>query len=219
MASIVVFAGGFGSGKSEIALNWALRRSAESEKVILADLDLVNPYVVSRSVKNKLESKGVRVIAPHDELSFSDVPSIPSEILGLLHEDNELIIDLAGDEVGSRVMGFLHSNISEESNCEFYLVINPYRPFASNLEGILTLKELLESAAHRRFTGIISNPNLMAETNEEIIRKGHRLVEYYAREMDLPIRFLTVEDEFYRILKPEYKDLLECIQLYLKPTF
>lgn len=218
MANVVIFAGGFGSGKSELVLNYAIKKKDQSAHVILADLDLVNPYFVSRDIRSGLENMGIRVVAPGGELSFGDVPSIPAEMIGLLRQDNDMIIDLAGDEVGSLVLGYL-SRYVKDRNYEFYLVINPYRPFAQDLESVMELKQLLEGAAHIPFTGIASNPNLLGETTLETIRAGHEKVRAYAREMNLPIRYLTVETKFYDPLVKEYGEVLQKINLYLKPDW
>lgn len=218
MAKVIIFAGGFGSGKSELVLNYAIQRSQKTANLILADLDLVNPYFASRDMRNSLEARGIRLVAPGGELSFGDVPSIPAETIGLLRGNDEIIIDLAGDEVGSLVLGYL-SRYIKDSDYQFYLVLNPYRPFAQDLESVVELKQLLEGAAHMPFTGLVSNPNLMGETGLDTIRAGHQMVLTYAQAIQLPIRCLTVEDKFYNPLGNEYGEILQAIKLYLKPDW
>ena len=41
---LTLFAGHYGSGKTNIAVNYALHLAAEGKKVCIADLDIVNPY-------------------------------------------------------------------------------------------------------------------------------------------------------------------------------
>ncbi len=218
MGKIVIFAGGFGSGKSEIALNYALTRKSADTDVILADLDLVNPYFASRDVRNYLESKSIRVVAPSGALSFGDVPAVPGEIIGLLGLDNEFVIDLAGDEVGSLVAGYL-SRYVKARPYEFLMVINPYRPFAQDLDSIKEMVHMLEGAAHLKFTGIVSNPNLLGETTAAIIRQGHARVLEYAQAVNIPVAFLTVTNQFYQELNSEYGELMHIIDLYLRPDW
>ena len=43
-ARILVLVGNYGSGKTEISLNLALKLARRGEKVTLVDLDIVNPY-------------------------------------------------------------------------------------------------------------------------------------------------------------------------------
>lgn len=218
MAKVTIFAGGFGSGKSELAINYALERSRYVDSIILADLDLVNPYFAARDVRDLLEARGIRLLAPAGELSYADVPGIPSEIIGILRGPDEVIIDVAGDEVGSMVLGYL-SRYIKDRDYVFYLVLNPYRPFARDLVSVMELKQLLEGAAHLNFTGLISNPNLMVETNPEIIRSGQQMVLDYAQAMRLPLCYITVEARFWGDLVHEYGKILKPITLYLKPEW
>ncbi|HPF20378.1 MAG TPA: hypothetical protein PLC88_03485 [Syntrophomonas sp.] len=218
MATVTIFAGGFGSGKSELAINYALDISHFADNVILADLDLVNPYFASRNVKDMLEARGIKLLAPAGELSLGDVPSVPPEIIGFLREDVEIVIDVAGDEVGAMVLGYL-SRYIKDSDYRFYLVLNPYRPFAGNLDLVMELRVLLENAANLTFTGLISNPNLMAETNPDLIRNGHHIVTAYAQAMQLPVSWLAAEDQFYDDLVHDFGKDLQPITRYLRPAW
>ncbi|MEN6327219.1 MAG: hypothetical protein ABFD18_13595 [Syntrophomonas sp.] len=220
MGNIIVFAGGFGSGKSEIALNFALdaaKKPSTGGEIILADLDLVNPFFASREAKNQLEEHGVRLLGPRDDLLFGDVPQLPPEIIGIIRQNNEMYIDLAGDEVGSLVLGYLSNFLKNRDNLDFLMVLNPYRPFARDLANVESLKNMLEAASKTRITGIISNPNLVEETDIETIMSGHAKVQDYADNMHIPLRYLIVEAKFYDRLLPQYGTLLKKINLYLRP--
>ncbi len=217
MGSLAIFAGGFGSGKSEVAVNFAIDMASTSQKTVLADLDLVNPFFASRDAREKLISDNIRLVAPSGELAFGDVPNLPTKIIALMKQDNDMLIDLAGDEVGSLVIGYLSKLVMERGNYEFYLVINPYRPFAGELGSIKELKELLEKAGLIKFTGIISNPNMVEETNLDLVLKGHRRVVNFAAELELPVKYLTVEERVYNCLPHEYHNIAKIIKLYLRP--
>lgn len=217
MGSLAIFAGGFGSGKSEVAINFAIDMAGKSQKIVLADLDLVNPFFASRDAREKLMSENIRLVAPSGELAFGDVPNLPTEIIALMKQDNDMLIDLAGDEVGSLVIGYLSKLVMERGNYEFYLVINPYRPFAGELESIKELRRLLEKAGLIKFTGIISNPNMVEETNLNLVLKGHQRVVEFAAKLELPVKYLTVEDRIYNYLPYEYRSIAKKITLYLRP--
>ncbi len=219
MGNITVFAGGFGSGKSEVALNYAFKRAEQSADVILADLDLVNPYFASRDLRDKLEQAGIRLVAPSGELAFSDVPAIPGEIIGLIRQDNNMVMDLAGDEVGSLVLGYLSKYVAVHQNYELLLVLNPYRPFAQDIKSVVFLRDQLEASAHLKFTGIVSNPNLIGETSPDIIRRGHAKVLGFGKALDIPVSYLTIERKFYAELFPDYGETLQVINLYLRPEW
>ncbi len=216
MGKITIFSGGFGSGKSEIALNYALAKHTHDHQVILADLDFVNPFFVSRDLKDSLLQKGIKLLSPEGDLFFGDVPQIPPHMISYLKQDMNMVLDIAGDEVGALVLGYLSQDVKNR-DYEFLLVLNPYRPFARELNDVLNLKNKLEKASRLHFTGIVSNPNLVEETTEEIIAKGHRRVVDYATALDLPLRFLTVEEKFFAAFSPEYKSILKKITLYLRP--
>jgi Mrp family chromosome partitioning ATPase len=217
LGSITVLSGGFGSGKTEIAINMALDTAEKVNNVILADLDLVNPYFASRDAKKYLDERGVRLLAPKGELSLGDLPSVPPEIMGFVKQNNNLIIDLAGDEVGALVLGYISNIVRHRNNMEFLMVINPYRPFASQLSDLAELKALLEGAAHLNFTGIVSNPNLVEETDIDVIINGHRKVEQYADKLKIPIRCLAVQEKFFAQLVPTYGKKLKKLKLFLRP--
>lgn len=219
MGRITIFAGGFGSGKSEIALNYALNEAKIETNIILADLDMVNPYFVSRQLKDILIPAGVRLLAPEGDLSFGDVPAVPREIIGLVKQDNYMVMDVAGDEVGCNVLRYLHKHIITRPDYEFILVLNPYRPFSQDLESVILLRDQLESASGLKFSAIVSNPNLMSDSNCEIIRRGHEKVESYSKALGIPIKCLTIEKKFYRKLFSHYGDLLKVIKLFLMPDW
>ena len=219
MGNITIFAGGFGSGKTEIALNFAIDRAREVKGVVLADLDIINPYFVSRDVKTELQENGIRLIAPGGELAFGDVPNIPAEIIGLIKQENDMVIDLAGDESGALILRYLNEYITDRQNYDLYMVLNPYRPFSSDLESVMELKNMLERTSRIKFNGIISNPNLVEESNIDVIVDGHLKVLGFGKWLNLPVKYLTVEQQFYQQLFPKYGELLKGIKIYLRPDW
>ena len=57
---IVLLSGHYGSGKTNIAVNLALRMKAAREKVAIADFDIVNPYFRTKDSQAELEKAGIR---------------------------------------------------------------------------------------------------------------------------------------------------------------
>ncbi len=218
MATVTIFVGGFGSGKSELAINYALESSLFADNIILADLDLNHPYSAYRDVRDRLEARGIRVLAPVGGQSRGDMLGLHPEIIEALQSNDEIIIDVAGDEVGSMVLSYL-SHYIKDSDYNFYLVLNPYRALAHSLEGVMELRLFLESASHLTLTGLISNPNVMDETSPEMIRNGHQIVMQYAWAMRLPVSWLSAEEKFYTDLIHEYGRDLQPITRYLKPEW
>ena len=69
----LVITGNYGSGKTEISLNLALKASAEG-KTTLVDLDIVNPYFRSGEKAIEMEKAGIRVLMPTYALPYGEVP-------------------------------------------------------------------------------------------------------------------------------------------------
>ena len=55
MKRITLFAGHYGSGKTNIALNYARMLKRAGEKVAIADLDIVNPYFRTKDSAQDLQ--------------------------------------------------------------------------------------------------------------------------------------------------------------------
>lgn len=60
---IHIFTGHFGSGKTEVALNFALQEKKKGEDVVIVDLDIVNPYFRTNDARNVLMKNGIKVVA------------------------------------------------------------------------------------------------------------------------------------------------------------
>jgi hypothetical protein len=81
---INIFCGGFGAGKTEVAVNFSLRMREQGRRVSIADLDIVNLYFRSREVRKELQSQGIEVIVPGGALANADLPIIVPEIKGAI---------------------------------------------------------------------------------------------------------------------------------------
>ena len=75
-----VLTGNYGSGKTELALNIALRLAGAGKKVTLVDLDIVNPYFRSAEKAAEMEAAGIRVLMPTFAMTTVDIPALPAEI-------------------------------------------------------------------------------------------------------------------------------------------
>lgn len=200
---IQIFVGGFGSGKTEIAINYSFQLRRKYKQVAIVDLDIVNPYFRTREARDSLKLQEIRLIAPEKEMAYADLPLISPEIKGLLQNANyHVILDVGGDEVGSIVLGTF-SSILQDLDYEMSMVVNIYRPFTREIEQIIQLSRELEKCSRLKITSIISNPNLLELTDKDTLIKGHKLIEQVARELKLPIRFLCIEKN----LAPEIKNI------------
>jgi len=214
---IQIFVGGFGSGKTEIAINYSLYCRRRYNQVAIVDLDIVNPYFRTREVRDNLKQKEIKVIAPEREMTYADLPQISPEIKGLLqNRQYQVILDVGGDEVGSIVLGSF-SSILQGLDYEMSMVVNTYRPFTRELEQIIQLSLELEKSSRLKLTGIVSNPHLLNQTEREIIIKGHNLIEQVARELKLPIRFICIDEKLASEIKnSDFTQPIFYLQRFMK---
>ncbi len=102
MKKINVFVGHYGSGKTEIALNYAINLAKENKKVVLVDLDIVNPFFRSAEMDKILKDNNIELIAPIFANTNVDLPALPPEIGGVFtREDTYVIFDVGGDPDGA----------------------------------------------------------------------------------------------------------------------
>ena len=57
---LTIFVGHSGSGKTEIALNWAWQLADSFPAVALVDLDILNPYFTSRQLAEPLQKRALK---------------------------------------------------------------------------------------------------------------------------------------------------------------
>lgn len=200
---IKIFVGGFGSGKTEIAINYSIYCRKNYTKVAIVDLDIVNPYFRTREVRDALNLKGVEVVAPEGKLTYADVPLISPEIKGLIQNPNYcLILDVGGDDVGAVVLGNFR-NFIQDFGYEMLLVVNSYRPFTKGVLQIKQMAQEIENRSRLKIHGIVSNPNLSGQTDEKIIKQGHTLIKQASQELNLPIKFICIDKRFSQKIKKE----------------
>ncbi len=200
---IKIFVGGFGSGKTEIAINYSIDCKKSQDKVAIVDLDIVNPYFRTRETRDILNLKGVKVVAPEGKFTHADVPLISPEIKGLIQNpDYYLILDVGGDDVGTVVLGNFHHFI-KDLDYEMLLVVNSFRPFTRTISQIKQMVREIENSSRLKIKGIVSNPNLSSQTDEDTIEKGHILIKQAAKKLNLPIEFICVDQRFSQNIKQE----------------
>lgn len=190
---IKIFVGEFGSGKTELAVNYALALRRCGFPTAIVDLDLVKPYFRTRENRDVLEAQGVLVVAPEKRLSHADLPVLPHELARVLATDDyQVIIDVGGGDAAI-VLGQVYRQLAN-GNYQAMMVVNTCRPFTSNPEGIISTLRRLEQVARLKISGLVSNTNLAEETTEQHVREGLAIVEQAARELDLPINWVVVPE-------------------------
>jgi len=170
--------------------------------VALVDLDVVKPYFRSRAAREFMAERGVAVVAPTGEFIHADLPIIVPEIRGLLRDPHrKVLMDVGGDDSGARVVGSLRDVVPVDDT-EHLLVLNFRRPFTDSVASAVAMVREIEAAARLPITGVISNTHLMSETTPSVVVDGYRLALETARQVEVPVVSVAVEDELAPALDP-----------------
>ena len=205
---VTLLCGHYGSGKTNVAVNMALDLAAQGKRAAIADLDIVNPYYRSVDSRCDLEHAGIRVIVSEYANTNLDAPALPQEIYSITDDKSQhVIIDVGGDERGALALGRIAPAIVEENDYEMYLVINRFRPLTRTAEDVYGVMREIEDACGIRFTGIVNNSNLGAETDAELVRSSQTFAKEVAERTGLPVVLNTVEDTLAEELKEDISDL------------
>ncbi len=205
---LTLFCGHYGSGKTSIAVNYALALKKQTENVALADLDIVNPYFRAKDSINLLEQNGIRLICSEFANSNVDFPALPQEIYALTDDKSiTAVLDIGGDERGALALGRIAPAITAENNYEMFLVINCYRPLTPDTESILEIKEEIENACKIPFTAIVNNSNLGGETTAKTVLNSLAFAKDVSRVCSLPIAFTAVDGALIGELNGEIPNL------------
>ena len=198
---IVLLCGHYGSGKTNVAVNLALSLRNRYEKVTVADLDIVNPYFRSKDSQEELERAGIRLICSAYANTNVDIPALPQELYAITDDaSHRVVIDVGGDDRGALALGHISPAILGEGDYEMLLVINCYRPLTRDAESTLEVMHEIETACKIRFTGLVNNSNLGAETTEEDVLSSLKYAEEVSSLTGLPVMMTAVHESLYDAL-------------------
>lgn len=192
---MTVFLGHYGSGKTQIALNYALYLRKSRKNVILADLDIVNPYFRTSDGEDVLREHGIRLIASPYANSNLDVPSMPSALQAVFDSaDTYPVLDVGGDDRGALALGRYAPKLQ---NAALWLVINRFRPLTADAGDVRGIMREIENAAHIKINGIVNNSNLGIETTAADVINSRDYAERAADVCGLDIVMTAVWDKLF----------------------
>jgi hypothetical protein len=191
---IIIFAGHYGSGKTMLAVNYAIHMNRLHPGVVLCDLDIVNPYFRAADFAPVLALHGIEVVSSDYANSNFEAVNIPSGMQAVLDDAKRAaVIDLGGDDQGARALGRYAKRLLNDKRYEMLLVVNPFRPLTRGADEIIEIKNEIEQASGIPFTGLAGNPNLGAETSLEVIEKSIPLLESISSTTGLPLVFTAAD--------------------------
>ncbi len=193
---ITLFAGHYGSGKTNIAVNYALYLASEGYKVCIGDLDIVNPYFRTKDSERELTNAGVELISPKFANTNVDLPALPAEAYRLVEDKGiHAIMDIGGDDRGAYALGRYAPAILQEGNFRMAFVANCYRPLIQTPELAMEVMREIESACGIPFTCIVNNSNLGTETTPKTVLDSAGYVEELSRLSGLPLWLTTTRED------------------------
>ena len=206
---LTLFAGHYGSGKTNIAVNYALLLAKEGKDVVIADLDIVNPYFRTKDSAEVLEKAGVKLISPQFANTNVDLPALPAEAYRLVQDRSIYgIMDIGGDDRGAYALGRYVPTLKEENNYRMVFVANASRPLTRTPEEALEVMREIETACGLQFTDIINNTNLASETTAETVLNSQDYVEKLSALSGLPIFATSAETAVAAQLEGKLPDIL-----------
>ena len=223
---ITLFAGHYGSGKTNIALNYARMLKRAGETVAIADLDIVNPYFRTKDSAADLRAEGIDLVVSDFANSNVDFPALPKEIYALTAPTGtgaecrtsraKVIIDVGGDDRGALALGRYVPDIKAGNDYEMLAVVNASRPLTQTAADTVEVLREIEVACQLPFTGLVNNTNLGQQTTAETVLASRAYADEIAALMNLPVRFTCAPTAIAVELEGKIENLLplEIQKLY-----
>ncbi|MCL2494850.1 MAG: hypothetical protein FWE98_04245 [Oscillospiraceae bacterium] len=195
-ARLTIFAGHYGSGKTTVAVSYAMALARTRPRVALCDMDIVNPYFRTADSAGVLADAGVELI--HSRYANTNVEFyLPPVEAARVFDDPTLtsIIDLGGDDCGALALGRFAERIQGRGDAALLMVVNACRPLTRDADSLLAIKNEIETAARLPFTGLVNSTNLGAETTPEIVAASFPLMRQLRDALALPIAMTAVRED------------------------
>ena len=193
MKKVYVLIGNYGSGKTELALNFAVE-AARHGRTELLDLDMVNTYFRLAEHGKMVNMKEIRLVSPNFANTGIETLSLPAEVASAFAMDwDTVIFDVGGYAVGSTALGRYHEDFMdlEPGALEVLNVINVRRPLAGTVERILRLQQEMETHSRLRITGLINNTNLGQMTGPDELRDGYAIIREVSERTGIPVKYTS----------------------------
>ena len=208
MKRITILAGHYGSGKTNIAVNLAIKMKKDGFDTVIADLDIVNPYFRTKDSLDRLEESGIKLISSEYANSNVDIPAVPQEMYSIVDDKEKYyVVDLGGDDRGAFALGRYSDKIKEENDYEFIFVFNKYRPLTPDALSAIEVMREIEAACNMSFTAIVNNSNIGEMTDEEAVLSSFAECERLSAASGLPVLFTSVSAELYGSLSKKAENL------------
>ena len=167
MKKIVILIGNYCSGKTEIALNMAVKASGEGLRTLVIDLDRINDYFRMSDQIQTLTDRRIELVSP----------------------------TFAGQGATQTVMPAAVASAFDRA-WEVYDIVNVFRPMSETADKILKLKGELEGFARHRVTGFVNNSNLLNYASADDLRRGYDIIREASELSGIPVAHTTGRREY-----------------------
>lgn len=189
---VTLFCGHYGSGKTNLAVNYALWQKAMGYPVVIADCDIVNPYFRTKDSAAELERAGITLISPQFANTNLDLPALPAALYGVVQDrTRQAVLDIGGDDRGAYALGRYAPYILEENDYHMIFVANFARPLTRTAEDALSVMAEIEAAAKIPFTAIVNNSNIGNLTTKEDVLATDARARELSEKSGLPLLFTS----------------------------
>ena len=215
---LTLLCGHYGSGKTNVAVNLAFYLKEQYNNVVVADLDIVNPYFRTKDSMADFKARGIELICSEYANTNVDIPALPADMYRLTVDKSiTAVIDVGGDDRGAYALGRLVPEIKTEDNFDMLMVINGFRPLTPDAESTIEVMREIEAACGLKFTGLVNNSNIGDETCAEDIIKSIGYANEVSAASGLPVVMTSVKAELYDELRDKIDNLLP-MTLQAKPV-
>jgi hypothetical protein len=194
---LYIFVGAYGSGKSEVSVNFArmLKAMNPDRKVLIADLDIVNPFFRSADASQILEREGIRLIAPNYANTNVDAPTVTGEMFTIFDDESYIgVFDVGGEDLGAKILASMHSRF-KSIDYRMFMVVNTNRPFTADSTGICKMAAELEASSRLKIHGFVDNSNLLELTTGETLQESFPILQEAALISGIPLVFSAGLDQ------------------------
>lgn len=217
---IRIITGHYGSGKSEVAVNYVVQLRKETEdKVALADLDVVNVYFRSRERKEEMKAMGIHPIDSSVDAPSLDLPAVSAEVTTPMNDKSyQYVIDLGGDKVGARVIARFRGSIPDDEY-DLFFVVNANRERTQTAEEVMEYIDEIEAASQLKVTGLINNTHMLKATTVEDVLKGQEVSREVSKARNIPIKYVACLREVANQLPDGLEGEILPIDLYMRDNW
>lgn len=200
LEKIILVTGHFGSGKTNFAVNLAVKAKNAGKPVTLIDLDIVNPYFRAADSREELERLGVRCIIPDFANTNVDIPTLPPDIYSALEAyekpdcDTVTIFDVGGDN-GASALG-MYREWFDMYGASMICCASRYRPLTEKPEDAVSLIREIEYYSGQRCGWLVNTSNLGEETTAELIRDSVGWAEKVSELSGVPLLCTAADERF-----------------------